>query len=84
MKNKYSNYYSIIEQRTGAPFSADSKGAPFVIYNFPDGPADFSFLQAVISEVRHNCKSLGFTLEGSEDSPFVQIWTRKSKGFSRK
>ena len=73
MKNKYSNYYSIIEQRTGAPFSADSKGAPFVIYNFPDGPADLSFLQAVISEVRHNCKSLGFTLEGSEDFPFVQL-----------
>ena len=73
MIQKYSNYYTIIEQRTGSPFSADSKGAPFVIFNFPDGPADFSFLQAVISEVRHNCKSLWFALEGSEDSPFAQV-----------
>ena len=84
MKNTYSKYYSIIESQTGAPFTLDSKGDPFVVYNFPEGPANIRFLQAVISEVRHNCKTLGFTLEGSEDSPFVQVWTKKSKDFSRK
>jgi hypothetical protein len=73
MKTTYSNFYSIIDQQSGAPFSPDSKGVPFVVYSIPEGPTDFNLLKAVISEVRHNCKTLGFALEGSEDSPFIQV-----------
>jgi hypothetical protein len=73
MKTTYSQFYSIVESGTGNPYMPGSEKAPFVLYNFPEGPLDFDLLKDVISEVRHNVKLLGFTLEGSEDSPFVQI-----------
>ena len=73
MKTTYSQFYSIVESGTGNPYIPGSAKSPIVLYNFPDGPLDFDFLKDVISEVRHNVKLLGFTLEGSEDSPFVQI-----------
>ena len=73
MKTKYSQYYSIVEAQNGAPFTPDSQGVPFVQYHFPSGPIDLDFLKEIVSEVRYNCKTLGFALEGSDDSPFVTI-----------
>ena len=73
MKTTYSQFYSFVESGTGNPNMTGSAKSPIVHYHFPDGPIDFDFLKDVTSEVRHNVKLLGFTLEGSEDSPFVQI-----------
>jgi hypothetical protein len=73
MKTTYSQFYSFVESGTGNPYIPGSAKSPIVHYHFPDGPIDFDFLKDVMSEVRHNVKLLGFTLEGSEDSPFVQI-----------
>jgi hypothetical protein len=73
MKINYSQFYSIVESGTGNPYMPGSKKSPIVHYHFPEGPLDFNLLKEVISEVRHNVKLLGFTLEGSEDSPFVQV-----------
>jgi hypothetical protein len=73
MQTTYSQFYSLVESGTGNPYMPGSAKSPIVHYHFPEGPLDFELLKDVVSEVRHNVKLLGFTLEGSEDSPFVQI-----------
>ena len=73
MKTTYSQFYSLVESGTGNPYMPGSTKSPIVHYHFPEGLLDLELLKDVVSEVRHNVKLLGFTLEGSEDSPFVQI-----------
>lgn len=73
MKTTYSQYYSLVESGTGNPYVPGSTKPPIVHYHLPEGLLDLELLKDVVSEVRHNVKLLGFTLEGSEDSPFVKI-----------
>jgi hypothetical protein len=63
MKNDYAQYYTIVQQGTGLPYTV---GVPFVEYHLPEGMISLELLENIISEVRFNFKFLGFCLEGDE------------------
>ena len=66
MKDDYAQFYTIVQQGAGFPYTPKSVGIPFVEYHLPEGMISLELLENIISEIRFNFEFLGFCLEGGE------------------
>jgi hypothetical protein len=70
MKDDYAQYYTIVQQGTGLPYTV---GVPLVEYHLPEGMISLELLENIISEIRFNFKFLGFCLEHDELSASTEL-----------
>lgn len=73
MKHVYAQFYTIVQQGAGFPYTPNSVGIPSVEYDLPECMISLELLEIVISKIRFNFEFLGFCLKGDKISAGTQL-----------